>query len=166
MGYYGLMRVGELTLSPHTVKAKDVHLARNKEKLLIMLYTSKTHGRANKPQEIKITSNRVEKTGNYLHRNFCPLELVDNYIQTRGDYLEDHEEFFVLRDKSPVTPDLVRHTLRLMLDKLSLDSSLYDMHSLRIGRTEDLIRYGYSVAEVKILGRWKSNCVYRYIMNC
>ena len=46
LGYYGLMRVGELTVNEggHTVKAKDVHLATNKEKLLVILYTSKTHG--------------------------------------------------------------------------------------------------------------------------
>ena len=40
MAYYGLMRVGELMLSPHVVKAKDVHMAGNKDKLLIVLHSS------------------------------------------------------------------------------------------------------------------------------
>ena len=34
LGYYSLMRIGELTSSPHVVKAKDVHMAKNKQKLL------------------------------------------------------------------------------------------------------------------------------------
>ena len=49
LGYYGLMRIGELTLSPHTVKAKNVHLAHNKDKLLIVLYSSKTHDSGSVP---------------------------------------------------------------------------------------------------------------------
>ena len=53
-GYYGLLRIGELTVSPHTIKAKDVHLATNKSKVLICLKTSKTHTKANKPQIIKM----------------------------------------------------------------------------------------------------------------
>ena len=45
LGYYGLMRIGELTASNHCVKAKNIHLALNKEKLLIVLYSSKTHNK-------------------------------------------------------------------------------------------------------------------------
>ena len=37
--YYGLMRVGEVTMSPHVLKAKNVHMATNKDKLLLVLYT-------------------------------------------------------------------------------------------------------------------------------
>ena len=45
LGYYGLFRVGELTLSPHVIKASNVHVATNQDKILIVLYTSKTHGK-------------------------------------------------------------------------------------------------------------------------
>ena len=60
LSYYGLMWVGELAvnLSGHTVKAADVHMATNKDKLLLMLYTSKPHSVAAKPQKIKIVSIR------------------------------------------------------------------------------------------------------------
>ena len=44
ISYYGLIRVGEITRSEHILKAKNVHMATNKDKLLIILYTSKTHG--------------------------------------------------------------------------------------------------------------------------
>ena len=39
--YYGLLRVGEITQSPHTLKAIDVHDAENKNKYLLILHSSK-----------------------------------------------------------------------------------------------------------------------------
>ena len=42
--YFGLFRVGEVTESPHVVKAKDVKIGTNKDKLKFILHTSKTHG--------------------------------------------------------------------------------------------------------------------------
>ena len=42
-GYFGLLRIGELTSGPHVVKACDVHLGRNKNKMMFVLHTSKTH---------------------------------------------------------------------------------------------------------------------------
>ena len=53
--YYGLMRVGEVTESNHVLKACNVHLAKNKNKLRIVLYSSKTHGHNMRPQEIQIS---------------------------------------------------------------------------------------------------------------
>ena len=41
--YYGMFRIGEVTLSDHVVKARDVHIALNKPKLLFVLHSSKTH---------------------------------------------------------------------------------------------------------------------------
>ena len=42
--YYGLMRVGEYTSSMHVLKARDVHLADDNLKYMLILHTSKTHG--------------------------------------------------------------------------------------------------------------------------
>ena len=39
--YYGLFRAGELAYGPHQLKAKNVQIATNKNKLLFILYTSK-----------------------------------------------------------------------------------------------------------------------------
>ena len=52
MAYFGLFRIGELTLSPHVIKARDVHIGVNKKKLLFVLHTSKTHNKSSKPQII------------------------------------------------------------------------------------------------------------------
>ena len=69
--YYGLMRIGELVISTtdkHTLRAANIHAADNKEKLLIILYSSKTHGHYSRPQQIKITS--LDNKGQI---NFLPI---------------------------------------------------------------------------------------------
>ena len=86
-------------------------------------------------------------------------------MKIRGSYIKDCEQFFVFADKSPVCPHHFRTTLRLLLDRINLDSALYDVHSFRSGRTCDLAKYGYSIDQIKAMGRWKSNAVYKYLTN-
>ena len=163
LGYYGLMRVGELTESPYVVKAKDVHMATNKNKILIILHTSKTHGIESRPQKIKITSNAGTGDINYVKRNFYPFQLLREYLAIRGDYCNDYDQFFIYRDGSPVTPSKARKLLKGILGTLGLNSGLYDKHSFRIGRTTDLVKYNYPIDVVRRLGRWRSNIIYKYI---
>ena len=44
-GYYGLLRVGELTSGTHLIKAYNVHVGRLKNKFKIVLESSKRHSR-------------------------------------------------------------------------------------------------------------------------
>ena len=41
--YFGLLRIGEITCSPHAILAQNVHMGINKNKVLFVLNTSKTH---------------------------------------------------------------------------------------------------------------------------
>ena len=68
-------------------------------------------------------------------------------------------------DRSPVTPQHLRSLLRKVLERMNLDGNLYDVHSFRIGRTCDLEKFGYTIDQIKAMGRWKSNAVYRYLKN-
>ena len=114
---------------------------------------------ADRPQRIRITANENEKSGKYFHRHFCPFSVICKYLTTRGPYDSDEEQLFVLRDKTPVTADMARALLRQLIDSIGLNSVLYNIHSLRIGRASDLIKYDYTV------GRWKCNVVYKYFRN-
>ena len=165
LAYYGMMRVGELAQGPHTVKAGDIHVGDNKDKIMVVLYSSKTHGKESRPQKIKIAAipRPFSRFANTI--NFCPFKVVIRYMDIRGPYLEDKDQFFVFADKSPVKPYHMRSTLRTLLNNLNLDGSLYDVHSYRIGRTCDLEKFGYSIDQIKSMGRWKSNAVYRYLKN-
>ena len=158
LGYYGLMRIGELTKGNHPVKAKDVHASKTKRKIMMVLFTSKTHGVHTKPQEIRMWSDMALKKVRY-----CPFRITNDYGDLRGGYISDDEQFFVFQDKTPVTPQKVRAVLRKSLKSLGLNPRLYDTHSLRIGRASDLMKAGVPVDRIKQLGRWKSNAVFRYL---
>ena len=163
LAYYGLMRVSEETWSNHVVKAKDVQVALNKDKIKLILYSSKTHTPNIKPQKIIITSNRAEKSGRYAHRNFCPIRLLDDFMNLRGNYEDPAECLFIFIDGQPVTPQQARNVLKHALTKIGLNHAYYGMHSFRVGRTTDLIKYGYSLDEVRRMGCWRTNTVFKYI---
>ena len=165
LSYYGMMRIGEVTASPHVLKAKNVHLATNKDKLLVLLYSSKTHNEGQRPQKIKITSNRSDKTGQYLRRHFCPFKTLRQFIAMRGNYLSETEPFFIFRDRQAVKPAQANLVLKNMIHNLGLEDKYYSMHSFRIGRTSDLIKFGCPIDEVQRMGCWRSNAVFRYIRN-
>ena len=133
--YYGLLRVGEATSSEHVIKAENVHIAQNKRKILLVLFTSKTHGRGNKPQEVKITA-----IDSKLKLHFCPFQLLRTYLKLRGDYDNSREQFFIFRDKQPVLPSHVRNMLLRVLVNLNLNPKVYGTHSFHIGRSCDLIK--------------------------
>ena len=167
LGYYGLLRVGEISRSQHVLKAKDVHLALNKQKLLLILYSSKTHGKESLPQKIKIIGNEQDKCSKViLKRNFCPFKSTGAYLQARGTMFNDeNEQFFIFRDRTAIAPHHVRAVLRSAILRVNLNPRHYGVHSFRIGRTCDLLKYGYTVEQTKQMGRWKSNAVYKYIRN-
>ena len=79
--YYGLFRVGELTKGDHPVLARNVQIGKNKNKMLFILRTSKTHWIDAKPQLIKIASSKACNSDNNTH---CPFQLLRIYLQLRG----------------------------------------------------------------------------------
>ena len=108
--YFGLFRLGELTQSEHVVKAADVHIGRNKKKLMFVLHSSKTHGKDSKPQIIKIYSSDIQITGDRKGSEkmessiICPFEILKQYVTVRRTRSSENEQFFVFHDRSPVMP--------------------------------------------------------------
>ena len=162
--YFGLFRIGELTKGMHPVLAKDVHIADNKRKMLFILHTSKMHWTDVKPQIIKIMSKGialVEKESNY-----CPYRILQQYLAVREcSFIQRDEPFFVFCDRSPVTADNMRNTLKKTLLKAGFDADFYNSRSFRSGRAGDLQDLGLSLESVKKIGRWKSNSVFTYLRN-
>ena len=157
--YYGLLRIGEATASVHVIKAKDVHVDTRKQKLLFILYSSKTHCKGNTLQRISISAQaRSEK-----YPCFCPFNLLSNYMQIRGGYDHDDEPLFVHSDGSVLTAYQARRVLKKLLHSLTLNYKLYNMHSFRKGRAADLLKQGKTVDQIKQFGRWRSNSIYKYL---
>ena len=162
--YYGLMRVGEIALSEHTVKAVNVHVGSNKDKILLVLYSSKTHGKESAPQKIKISAipNTVNKN-KQVDRFFCPFRATRDYLRIRGPCYTEEEPFFILSDRSPVEMEMVRETLKKAIENVGLKAELYNCHSLRSGRATEMAKFNYSIEQIRESGRWRSNAVYNYL---
>ena len=154
--YFGLLRVGEVTKGNHPVLAQDIHVATNKRKMLIVLRTSKTHGCESQPQMITITSTRLASTQQATH-SYCPYTVLDKYAKMRGPYMSDSEQFFVFSDGMPVTPRHMRECLRKILKLCGENANLFCTHSLRIGRSCDLLKLGLSIEIIKKLQKQYSN---------
>ena len=169
LAYYGLFRIGEVTASNHCIKACNVHMAKNKDKLLIILYSSKTHDKESKPQKVKITSmkqdDKTSRNSNMkkVTPHFCPFQLTQRYLTLRGGYKCVNEQFFIFSSGEPVSARHVSQLLKLSLKQMNFNQDLYSFHSLRSGRSCDLLKAGYTIDQIKMLGRWKSNAVYKYI---
>ena len=165
-GYYGLLRIGEMTASPHVIKACDVHLGKNKRKLMFVLHSSKTHTIAMKPQIIKIshqfaTSNHKQKKTK--SSTCCPYAIIRNYLDLRPGFVVRMEQFFIFSDGSGLKAPQFRSIFKTLLIKANLNHKLYEVHGLRSGRASDLLKFGVSVETIKKLGRWKSNAVFTYL---
>ena len=170
--YFGLFWIGELTSGTHPVMAKDVHISENKDKLLFILHTSKTHGQDSKPQMVKITSKKINTPHlalqklQYSQSNWCPFSLLQRYLDVRKrGFITINEPFFIFRDRTPVSPDNMRTALKRTLTAAGFVPTLYNVRSFRSERAGDLLDLGLSLESVKEIRRWKSNSVYTYLRN-
>ena len=169
IAYFGLFRVGELTSGSHPIKAGDIKVGRNKRKMKFILRSSKTHGRYNCPQLVKISSqDKSDKQGQNSRRKYislpCPYQLLRDYAAARGPMANPkNDPFFVFAGGIPVKPAQMRGCLKLMIKKAGYDKKLFSVHSFRMGRSEDLLKLGLSVETIKKLGRWKSNAIFKYL---
>ena len=161
--YFGLFRVGELADSQHSIKACDVHIGENKNKILFILHSSKTHNKGDNPQQIKNTSSPTSHQSKKCTVHFCPYDIIRRYLGCRKGYLNDVENFFVFRDRAPVPINNFNNTLKKIVELSSFDNMYYSSHSFRAGRSVDLMKIGLSVETIKKMGRWKSNAVYAYL---
>ena len=156
--FYGLLRISKVAQGPHYLRARDVHVGMNKDKILLVLHSLKTHSRGTFPQTIKISGIK-----SYSNTKHCPFALIRQYVQLRKLVTEHDDPFFIFKDGSPIKAYLMNKTLKLCLKNLNFQHHLYSFHSLRSGRATSLMESGMSVESIKKVGRWKSNVVYHYL---
>ena len=161
--YYGLFTVGEIAESNHTVKAVDVHIGTNKDKMMFILHTSKTHGRDRKPQIIKIRCEALSVANNANNsQRICPFKILREYIAMQKKYINTKEPFFIFRDRTPVSINQFRRTLKALIELNNLNPAFYSCHGICAGRATDLAQY-LSIETVRKIGRWKSSAIYTYL---
>ena len=165
--YYGMLRIGEVARAEggHTLRAPNVHFGQNKDKILIVLNSSKTHGKRHHPQKIRITANNNTRNLWKNKKHFCPFEIANTYSNIRGGYINEQEQYFIFADHSPLTSRALRRELKEALTRIGLDAKNYDTHSFRVGRATDLQKMQFPLDKIKQIGRWRSNAVYNYLRN-
>ena len=158
-GYYGLLRIGELTSGTHPILACDTHLGVNRDKIKLVLRSSETHGKGNNPQittEDEAEFDRIFNRYIVHTKHWSPISTSVAIPET----VEDRYLFSVTNHQWH--PSTLR-VLKGAIHQIGLESQYYDTHSLRIGRCCDLFRSGMPVQDIKQVGRWVSSAIYKYL---
>ncbi|XP_028405752.1 uncharacterized protein LOC114528322 [Dendronephthya gigantea] len=97
-----------------------------------------------------------------LHRrsDICPVQTLLDYFARRG--LSDGPLFRTL-DGRAVTRRLFTEHLALIFRACGLDPTKYKGHSFRIGAATFAAECGFSDAQIRVMGRWKSDAFRKYI---
>ena len=159
--FYGLLRIG-----PHVILAQNVHGGINKNKILFILVSSKTHTKGDKPQLVKITSKPLDnmiKPKSFTKKWTCPFKLLKDYIASRPHAINASEQFFVFTDRTPLKMAQVRRIFNQTVEMAGLHKHAYTFHGLHTGRASCLLKLGLSVETIKKIGRWRSNSVFTYL---
>lgn len=94
--------------------------------------------------------------------SLCPVLAMAEYLNVR---VQGHAALFVKADGRPVTTSHFRNSLNMLLTANGLDTALYKSHSFRIGAASYAAEHGLSDAQIRLLGRWRSDTFKKYIRN-
>ena len=92
--------------------------------------------------------------------HFCPVEFLVRWCRMRGS---NSGPLFCLADGSAVKTEVFTRQLKGALAFCDLDCSSYKSHSFRIGAASLAAENGMSDAQIRGLGRWKSDAYKLYI---
>ena len=90
----------------------------------------------------------------------CPVQLLSKYLDKRGTM---SGPIFTTVDESSVSRSCFCHWLALAIQLCGLPPSRYKGHSFRIGAASHAADQECSDAQIRLLGRWKSNAFQKYI---
>ena len=93
----------------------------------------------------------VGATGDLL----CPIAALQAFISLRRPL---PGPLFMLSDSSFLTRARLANILKLCFNDVTINT-----HSFRIGGASALSAAGFSDAQIKLLGRWNSNCFIKYL---
>ena len=90
----------------------------------------------------------------------CPVELLAKYLALRGPR---PGALFITVDGAPVSGSYFSNQLSSAIQFCGLSPSVYKGHSFRIGAASHAADKGLSDAQIRLLGRWKSNAFLKYL---
>lgn len=152
LAFAAFLRVGEFTVShnnwENVLRLENLEWAKSGN--LKLRFTNFKHS---KGREALIEINKQPG-------NNCPVKALQQYIALRG---YESGCLYQWPSGNPVTRAEFVRMLNDCLKFSNLDPSVYKSHSLRIGAACQAAANGYSDAQVREMGRWKSDAFKRYI---
>lgn len=159
IAFYGFFRLGELTCKQASLKDKVVNydnITFVKHNNLIhsvnIVITRFKHNTNNRPFTIIIERQPDAQ--------YCPVQCLISYLRLRG---HRSGPLFAFANLDPVTITQFNCQLHRALAFCGLDTARYKSHSFRIGAACHAAERGFTDAQIRTLGRWKSDAFKDYI---
>ena len=152
IGFFGLMRIGELTMSKEHVVPLSLNQITLTPQLLTISITHFKHNQKLKPVDIPITPFHIQ--------SICPLHNLSIYLNLRG---YQPGPLFAFPSLVPISRQFFSKNLSRLISFAGFQGERYKAHSLRIGGASYYAGLGYSDSQIRLLGRWDSNAFVRYI---
>ena len=156
IAFHAFARIGEITVSHgqnNVLHFKDVKLTvQSAVQTLLVTFRNFKHNNLGRPFTI-ILKNQPDI-------NFCPVRAFISYASLRGN---KEGPLFLDQNKSPVNRSQFTGWLKAALSYCGLDPAMFKGHSFRIGAATHAAEKGMSDAQIRQLGRWKSNAFQKYI---
>ena len=156
LAFHAFARVGEITVCSkqnNVLLFKDVELVGQELQLkLIVNFRHYKHNSSGRPFQITLKSQPAAP--------FCPILAYQSYATLRGS---SAGPLFLDENRHAVTRQLFTKWLKASLSMCGLNSASYKGHSFRIGAATWAAEQGLSDAQIRHLGRWKSNAFRKYI---
>ena len=154
--FHACLRAGEIcktTTLEHTLRIEQ--LARETDEPLGVRYTIRFE--SFKHSNFRTPSITIQKSQDTV---ICPVISLDDFFRYLPARTGPILQFF---DGSVMNRYRLAKKLKEALDFCGEDSSLYNIHSLRIGRATQLANDNISDAAIRSAGRWSSNAYIKYI---
>ena len=156
VAFYAFLRVGEMTsTNRHGPRPLQIHqvvkLVNNSSSIVPLKLAF---------QDFKHSYNQPPFSIITRAPTFCPVQLMLDYLTLRG-YKPD--PLFMASHGHSVSRTTFTDQLSLALKFCGLNPARYKGHSFRIGAASHAADRGLSDAQIRVLGRWRSNAFHRYI---
>ena len=156
LAFFAFPRIGEITMTSSYNQPQQIHR-------LSRIYDTNNHVAG-----LKLTFQNFKHNYNqrpftleiYRQNTACPVQLILDYLVLRGT---QPGAIFVSHLATPVSRDEFATPLKRAFRHCGLDTSKYKSHSFRIGAASHAAENGYSDAQIRALGRWKSNALLKYL---
>ena len=154
VGYFASLRVGEFAVSgsaQHTLRLENVswEVEDSGESLVLYLPSYKC---SPFPAKLLLPAGPVKSA--------CAVTALRSYLAVRGP---SDGVLFKKRSGAPLRAGDVTAALRRGAQAAGLDPTGLSGHSLRAGRTTDLVEMGVGDAVIRQSGRWRSNAFLQYV---